>query len=145
MFIREIVLEEWHEGNITEHCTENPGWDDIVRNLDRLDGKAIDLMMLNTKNDGDAFIGVGGGNDGQYYVEGSFDENRLFLLLGTPRCDCPKYVLMKTGGVTEEYPDYMSVDYDTVIRAIRTFAQKGVLDDYLIWEKTGDGWEPIRG
>jgi hypothetical protein len=130
VFATSLYADNW--GKTSDEGSEIPDPDEkIIRAaLQHLNGETKTLVML--RNEDDANLVIGGGNDGKYVTYATFD-NRSFKILAK-RTESDELVSLNAGGQIGDYPSRWVVSLSDAMQAAFRFAQDGILDPSLTWE-----------
>ena len=130
MFATALYADDWN--NTSDEGAEYSCPDErLIRvTLEGLDGRRKTLVML--RNDDNANLVVGGGDDGRYVVYATFD-NQSFQILSRNICS-DLMVDLNAGGQVGEYPERWVVGIEDALQAAFCFAANGTLDPSLLWE-----------
>jgi hypothetical protein len=98
-----------------------------IRNMDGLHKTMVILAA-----DNGAFLGVGGGNDGNYVVSVTLDNGMIYTVIQQGDY-AESEVLLNTGGQAANYPAEECVDLETALHAAKAFSIDGSLQPSLQW------------
>ncbi|MEH1946572.1 MAG: Imm1 family immunity protein [Nostoc sp.] len=130
MFIIKFSVEDWI-GNQNKGCVEQAhSWKEIESAIRELDGHHKTLVTLET--DSETHMAVGGGL-GKYVVYLTFDNESFHYLVDPSKSDIDEFVIV--GGQEGVYPASSCVDLNTTLKAAKTFAELGTMEESVIWEK----------
>ena len=79
MFVSKLYTDKWIGNKNEENFIEHPNWQQIKTAICNLDGKSKTLVSLET--DDQSYMMIGGGNDGQYIVTATLDNEIFYSLL----------------------------------------------------------------
>ena len=94
MYAKVLSADFWRGAIDDGRDVTDPSLEDIAKAIKRLDGHRHTMAIL--KGDGEAYLAVGGGADGQYVVFATFDNKRFFTLMSPRQSDSK--VLLCVGG-----------------------------------------------
>lgn len=129
MFVTEVTGFE--ESN-TNTSIKEPDWGRIEELIRQLNGEDKSLLTLN-RGDEVPHMSIGGGG-GQYVAYVTFDNVQFYTVTIPDNAD--DKILMFVGGQMGEYQQKQCSDLSTVLRAAKTFAEKGELDPSVNWVQT---------
>lgn len=162
MFVSKLYTDKWTGNRNEETIIENPNWQQIKTAICELDGKVKTLVSLEA--DDQSYMMIGGGNDGQYLVTATLD-NEIFYSLLHPIDDEPStsdtsvekinlsifyQALIKAknnntnsaneqrlvvGGQAGNYSEKICVNLPQCLIAAITFAESGELEPLFTWEE----------
>jgi hypothetical protein len=132
MFISQLSTENWvgnqNQGNL-EQVTD---WQQVEAAILDLDAHQKTLVLLETE--GETHMAVGGGL-GKYVVYVTFDNENFHYLIDPAKTEIEETLIV--GGQEGYYPDKLCVDLTTSLKAAKTFAEIGILEKSVVWEKEG--------
>lgn len=133
MFVSKSIYDEWID-NVDEGCMiENISWNDAENLIKSLDGKKFTQVIFSNEQE-DAFICVGGGNNGLYNVFITLDDNESFYDLINSNVTNNEIIQLVTGGQLGDFESFICVSIVEVLKAVKTFYEKGIPDESLVWK-----------
>ncbi|QLE58888.1 Imm1 family immunity protein [Nostoc sp. TCL26-01] len=162
MFVSKIYTDKWTGNKNEETIIENPNWQQIKTAICELDGKSKTLVSLEA--DEQSYMMIGGGNDGQYIVTVTLDNENFYCLLHPIDYELSKsdtsvkkinlsifYQALITaksnntnsaneqrlvvGGQAGNYSEKICVNLPQYLIAAITFAESGELEPLFTWEE----------
>ncbi len=132
MFISKFSVEDWH-GNQNQGCVQPAtDWQQIEVAINQLDGMRRTLVTLET--DSETHMAIGGGV-GKYLVYLTLNNEQFHYVVQPSHQNREESLVI--GGQEGIYPAKLCVDKDTAIRAAKTFAEFGVMEKSVLWERDG--------
>jgi hypothetical protein len=132
MFISKYSIENWESDRNNGLLKEAKDWAEIEAAIRELDGHQRTLVTLETE--GEAHMSIGGGN-GRYFVYLTFDNDNFNYLVNRSSSD--KTETLVIGGQSGIYPAKSCVDLTTTIKAAKVFAELGIMERSVSWEREG--------
>jgi Immunity protein Imm1 len=132
MFISQYSVEHWQGNQNQAQIQPATVWAAIEAAILQLDGDRHTVVTLEAENE--AHMSVGGGPE-QYVVYATLD-NEDFPYLFDPSRSAESEETIVVGGQAGIYPARMCVNLATVLKAARTFAERGQMESSVVW--TGD-------
>ena len=129
MFITKVSVEDWIGNQNRGFVEQASNWQDIEATIRELDGHHKTLVTLET--DGEAHMAVGGGQD-KYVVYMTFDNESFHYLVDPSKSNIGESLIV--GGQDGIYPAKSCVDLNTTLKAAKTFAELGAMDESVVWE-----------
>jgi hypothetical protein len=130
MFISTVSVEKW-EGTQNKGVLETvQTWAEIETAIKELDGH--DKTLVTLESDGETHMAIGGGID-QYIVYVTFDNETFHYLVDLSKPDTNERLTV--GGQEGIYPLKLCIGISTVLKAAKTFAELGKMDQSLTWEQ----------
>jgi hypothetical protein len=127
MFVKHLAIED---GDSYELVTD-PKWAPVAKAIQRLDGKERTIVSL--EGEGGTNMAIGGGPEAcVVYVTG---DNEIFHRVIDPD-KTGENVTVVVGRESHQYPPEFLIAKDLAIKAAKTFAEKGVLEDTVHWLST---------
>lgn len=140
MFTKGLLITEFIGRKTVSDEIEISTWKDVVKALNRLDGVSkIDVFL--SKN---PFVGndshlpqmcISGGVEGVYFC--SFENDEDLYRLVQPNLPDESIDLL-LGGQEVFFDKRECVGLDHLIKAVKTFTEKGERDQSLVWVKESD-------
>lgn len=132
MFISQLSTENW-VGNQNQGTLEQAiNWQQVESAIKDLDAHKKTLVLLETE--GETHMAVGGGL-GKYVVYITFDNDNFHYLIDPTKTEIEETLVV--GGQEGYYPAKLCVDLTTTLKAAKTFAEIGILEKSVVWEKEG--------
>lgn len=132
MFISQLSTENW-VGNQNQGTLEQvTDWQQVEAAILDLDAHQKTLVLLETE--GETHMAVGGGL-GKYVVYVTFDNENFHYLIDPAKTEIEETLIV--GGQEGYYPAKLCVDLTTSLQAAKTFAEIGILEKSVVWEKEG--------
>jgi hypothetical protein len=132
MFISKFSTENW-QGNQNHGSLESARtWGEIEAAIRDLDGQRRTLVTLETESE--THMAIGGGGD-KYLVYVTFDNENFSYLIDRTKSD--NFETLIVGGQEGFYPDKWCVDLKTTLKAAMSFAESGIVEKSLVWERDG--------
>jgi hypothetical protein len=132
MFISKFSVENW-QGNLNKGSVQLvKNWQQIETAIHQLDGDRRTLVTLETE--GETHMAIGGGKD-KYLVYLTFDNEKFYQVIEPSSPDVEQSLVV--GGQEGIYPAKFCVDKNTAIKAAKTFAELGVIEKSVTWERDG--------
>jgi Immunity protein Imm1 len=132
MFISKFSIENWESNRNNGLLQEVKDWTEVETAIRELDGHHRTLVTLETE--GETHMSIGGGN-GKYFVYTTFDNENFNYLVNRSNSD--KTETLVIGGQEGLYPARSCVDLTTTIKAAKVFAELGIIEKSLEWERDG--------
>jgi Immunity protein Imm1 len=132
MFISKYSIENWEGDRNNGLLKEAKEWNEIETAIGELDGNRRTLVTLETE--GEAHMSIGGGN-GRYFVYLTFDNDNFNYLVNSSNSD--RYETLVIGGQEGSYPAKSCVDLTTTIKVAKIFAELGIMERSVSWEREG--------
>ncbi len=129
MVIDTMVESERSGDRHYAHSTRVPDWVEIETAISRLDGESRSLVTLDTPDS--CHMAIGGGGDGRYTVQATFDWGEFMALVHPERKGSEE---LRMGGVSRVCPARAIVNRNEALKAARAFAILGALDASCAWE-----------
>jgi hypothetical protein len=124
MFISQLSFGDW-VGNQNKGCLEQvPNWAEVETVIKELDDHRKTLVTLEA--DGETHMAVGGGTN-KYVVYFTFDNETFHYLVDPSKSDVDE--TLTVGGQEGFYPAKLCVDIDSALKAAKTFAELGTMDN----------------
>lgn len=130
MFISKYSIENWESDRNNGLLKEAKDWTEVEAAIRELDGHHRTLVTLETE--GETHMSIGGGN-GKYFVYITFDNENFNYLVNRSNPD--KMETLVIGGQSGLYPAISCVDLTTTIKAAKVFAELGIIEKSLEWER----------
>ena len=137
MFISHFSVENWQKTQNQGELNQAHEWAEIENAIKELDGHRKTLVTLETDNETHMSIG-GGANTFIVYV--TFDNESFYHLVNSSRSGSDETLVV--GGQESIYPAKLCVDFNTTIKAAKTFAECGAMEKSVFWERDGV-FEPV--
>lgn len=137
MFISHFSVENWQKTQNQGEINQAHEWAEIENAIKELDGHCKTLVTLETDNETHMSIG-GGANKFIVYI--TFDNESFYHLINSSQSDSDETLVV--GGQESIYPAKLCVDLNTTIKAAKTFAECGVMEKSVFWERDGV-FEPV--
>jgi hypothetical protein len=116
MFVSKLYTDKWTGNRNEETVIENPNWQQIKTAICELDGKHKTLVSLET--DEQSYMMIGGGNDGQYIVTATLDNDIVYSLLHPIDHEITKSdTSVKKNYVNSVKKNNLSIFYQALIKA----------------------------
>ena len=132
LFIRKISTEEWRRNRNYPTTKQVQNWQEVELAIKDLNGESRTFVTLE-KND-EILMGIGGG-DTCYVVYATFDNQSFQYLVNTSGLNISTPKQLTIGGQELFYDATRCVGLDMVLKAAKTFAESGQVDESLAWEK----------
>lgn len=132
LFIRKISTEEWRRNRNYPTIKQVQNWQEVELAIKDLNGESRTFVTLE-KND-EILMGIGGG-DTCYVVYITFDNQSFQYLVNTSVLNIPTLIQLTIGGQELFYDTSRCVNLETALKAAKTFAESGEVDESLKWEK----------
>ena len=130
MFISKFSTENWQGNQNYGSIEEAINWREIETAIRELDGHRRTLVTLET--DGETHMAISGGAS-KYLVYVTFDnENFSYLINPTKSGDAETLFV---GGQEGIYPGKWCIDLTIALKAAKSFAEIGSIDNSVIWER----------
>ena len=127
-----LSTENW-VGNQNQVTLESvTDWRQIETAIADLDAQQKTLVLLET--DGETHMVVGSGL-GRYVVYITFDNENFHYLIDPSKTEVESTLVVS--GQEGCYPSKLCVDLTTTLKAAKTFAEFGILEKSVVWEKEG--------
>jgi hypothetical protein len=123
-----LIRDSWRGNRNTDEVIESPPWIVIEAAIRSLNQKERTLVAIHESESKQMVVGGGGGIYVAYVTSGDESFNKLTNPEGRE-----EGVVLVVGGQEGEYPHEECVSLDTVLRAARTFADRGIMDPALRW------------
>jgi Immunity protein Imm1 len=137
MFISRFSVENW-EGSRNQGSLEPAkDWREIEVAIKELDGRHKTLVTLEANDE--THMAVGGGK-GKYVVYLTFDNELFHYLIDPSKSDADECLVV--GGQEGVYSSKLCVDMSMALKAAKTFAEFGKMDELVVWERDGI-FEPV--
>ncbi|MBD2437214.1 hypothetical protein [Nostoc sp. FACHB-110] len=162
MFVSKLYTDKWIGNRNEETYIENPNWQQIKIAICELDGKSKTLVSLEA--DDQSYMMIGGGNDGQYVVTATLDNETFYYLLHPIDYEIPKSdssikkinlavfyqalinakinninsandQKLVVGGQAGNYSEKVCVTLPQCLIAAITFAESGELEPLFTWQE----------
>ncbi|AUS99250.1 hypothetical protein CLI64_01935 [Nostoc sp. CENA543] len=162
MFVSKLYTDKWTGNRNEETVIENPNWQQIKTAICELDGKHKTLVSLET--DDQSYMMIGGGNDAQYLVTVTLDNEIFYSLLHPIDHEITKsdtsvekinlYIFYQAlikaksnnansangqrlvvGGQAGNYSEKICVNLPQCLIAAITFAESGELEPLFSWQE----------
>ncbi|BCL36278.1 Imm1 family immunity protein [Nostoc sp. MS1] len=162
MFVSKLYTDKWTGNRNEETVIENPNWQQIKTAICELDGKSKTLVSLEA--DDQSYMMIGGGNDGQYIVTATLDNETFYSLLHSiAHKITSSYISVKkiylsifyqalinaknqntnsaneqklvVGGQAGNYSKNICVDLSQCLIAANRFAESGELEALFTWQE----------
>lgn len=130
MFISKFSVENWQENQNKGSLKPVRNWADIETAIGELDGHYKTLVTLET--DSETHMSIGGGK-GKYVVYLTFDNDGFHYVVEPSKSDLEENLIV--GGQAGVYAAKLCVGLDAALRAAKTFAESGVMDQSVVWEQ----------
>jgi len=106
----------------------------IEHSIRSLDGKLHTIVMLFL--DDETYLAVGGGNNGLYNVEATYNSRPEYFMLTSPESKGgAEELLIVLAGQEVPFEKELLVDFETALGACRHWAFHGDLDSNLKWTR----------
>jgi Immunity protein Imm1 len=132
MFISNFSIENWQSNQNNGLLKEAKGWEEIEAAIRELDGHRRTLVTLEAE--GETHMAIGGGT-GRYLVYVTFDNENFNYLVNPSKPDNAETLVV--GGQEGIYPAKWCVDLATTLRAAKAFAELGMIEKSVVWERDG--------
>ena len=130
MFISKFSVENWQGNQNKGSLKPVKNWVDIETAISELDGRYKTLVTLETDNE--THMSVGGG-EGKYVVYLTFDNESFYYVVDLSKLDSDESLIV--GGQEGVYAAKFCVRLDAALRAAKTFAESGLMDQSVVWEQ----------
>ncbi|NEO28268.1 MAG: hypothetical protein F6K03_15645 [Kamptonema sp. SIO4C4] len=130
MFVFDLSVDQWVRNKDEGVFIENPTWQQIEGTICQLNGETQTLVTLGA--DEASYMSIGGGQANQYIVNVTFDGMTFYNLVDPAQPEQIKSLVI--GGQLGNYPAKLCTDLPTALKAARTFAESGELEDSVRWE-----------
>ncbi len=130
MFISKFSVENWQGNQNKGSLKRVKDWAEIETAISELDGHYKTLVTLET--DDETHMSVGGGK-GKYVVYLTFDNERFHYVVDLSKLDSDESLVV--GGQEGVYAAKLCVGLNAALRAAKTFAECGVMDQSVVWEQ----------
>ena len=133
MYVKKAVYDEWENNVDIGGMIEDLTLDIAEKLIKSLDGSKCTQVILSNEID-DAFICIGGGNNGFYNVFITLDDNESFYDLINPSGRHDNILKLVTGGQLGDFEEDICVTIDKVLLASKTFCMVGKVEETLKWK-----------
>ncbi|HEY9801741.1 MAG TPA: Imm1 family immunity protein [Leptolyngbyaceae cyanobacterium] len=162
MFVSKLYTDKWTGNKNEDMVIENPNWQQIKTAICELDGNSKTLVSLEA--DEQSYMMIGGGNDGQYIVTATLDNETFYSLLHSNAHKISRsYISVRkirlsrfsqalinaknkntnsaneqklvVGGQAGNYSKKICVDLSQCLIAAKRFAESGELDPLFTWQE----------
>ena len=124
-----LTRDKWRGNKNDEEVTESPEWDQVEVAIRELDQRERTLVTIQRSQE--HYIAVGGGA-GVYVAYVAVDGPTFDRLAEAEGADGSTTLVV--GGQASEYPKDECVSLTTVLLAVRTFVETGLLEPGLRWK-----------
>jgi hypothetical protein len=133
MFAKKAAYDEWENNTDVGGMIEGISWDVAEKLIRSLDGSKYTQVILSNEAD-DAFICIGGGNDGLYNVFITLDDNESFYDLLNPSGRQDHIIKLVTGGQLGDFEEDICVTIDKALAAAKALSMAGNVEETLAWK-----------
>ncbi|MBD2301561.1 hypothetical protein H6G80_15020 [Nostoc sp. FACHB-87] len=162
MFVSKLYTDKWTGNKNEETFIENPNWQQIKTAICELDGKSKTLVSLEA--DEQSYMMIGGGNEGQYIVTVTLDNEIFYSLLhpvnyeitnsdtsddkinlsifyqslinaNNKNTNSANEQKLVVGGQAGNYSEKICVNLPQCLIAAITFAESGELEPLFTWQE----------
>jgi hypothetical protein len=130
MHASRVSLHSWKGAHRHDEVVDQPDVATVESTIRRLDGDRTTEVCIEA--DDQSYLILGGGA-GRYVGFISRNENEMHNLI-TPTGSPEPSIELCAGGQTGFFAERQLVDLATALRAARTFAERGELDQSVTWE-----------
>ncbi|MEH2242511.1 Imm1 family immunity protein [Nostoc sp.] len=130
MFISKFSVEDWIGNQNRGSVEQAQNWLEIEAAIKELDGHRKTLVTLETE--GEAHMAIGGGIQ-KCVVYVTFDNENFHYLVDLSKSNTDETVTV--GGQEGIYPAKSCIDLNTTLKAAKTFAELGIMEESLIWKQ----------
>ncbi|MEH2397134.1 Imm1 family immunity protein [Nostoc sp.] len=130
MFISKFSVEDWIGNQNRGSVEQAQSWLEIEAAIKELDGHRKTLVTLET--DGETHMAIGGGIQ-KYVVYVTFDNENFHYLVDLSKSNTDETVIV--GGQEGVYPAKSCIDLNTTLKAAKTFAELGIMEESVIWKQ----------
>ncbi|WP_375468242.1 Imm1 family immunity protein [uncultured Nostoc sp.] len=130
MFISKFSVEDWIGNQNRGSVEQAQSWLEIEAAIKELDGHRKTLVTLET--DGETHMAIGGGIQ-KYVVYVTFDNENFYYLVDLSKSNTDETVIV--GGQEGVYPAKSCIDLNTTLKAAKTFAELGIMEESVIWKQ----------
>ena len=132
MFISEFSVEDWQGIQNKGSVQPVKEWQQIEVAINQLDGHHRTLVTLEAE--GETHMAIGGG-EGKYLVYLTFDNEQFHYAVEPSNPNGDESLVV--GGQEGLYPAKLFVNKDIAMKTAKTFAELGVMEKSVIWERDG--------
>lgn len=132
MFISSFSVEDWQDNQNKGLVQLAKDWQQIEAAIKQLDGHHRTLVTLDAE--GKTHMAISGG-EGKYLVYLTFNNEQFHYVVDLSNPDLEEILVV--GGQAGIYPAKLCVDKDTALKAAKTFAEFGIMDKSVMWERDG--------
>ncbi|MEH2254375.1 Imm1 family immunity protein [Nostoc sp.] len=130
MFISKFSVEDWIGNQNRGSVEQAQNWLEIEAAIKELDGQRKTLVTLETQ--GETHMAIGGGIQ-KYVVYVTFDNENFYYLVDLSKSNTDETVIV--GGQEGVYPAKSCIDLNTTLKAAKTFAELGIMEESVIWKQ----------
>ncbi|MEH2424916.1 MAG: Imm1 family immunity protein [Nostoc sp.] len=130
MFISKFSVEDWIGNQNRGSVEQAQSWLKIEAAIKELDGHRKTLVTL--KTEGETHMAIGGGIQ-KYVVYVTFDNENFYYLVDLSKSNIDETVIV--GGQEGVYPAKSCIDLNTTLKAAKTFAELGIMEESVIWKQ----------
>ncbi|MEH2012715.1 Imm1 family immunity protein [Nostoc sp.] len=130
MFISKFSVEDWIGNQNRGSVEQAQSWLEIEAAIKELDGHCKTLVTLETE--GETHMAIGGGIQ-KYVVYVTFDNENFYYLVDLSKSNTDETVIV--GGQEGVYPAKSCIDLNTTLKAAKTFAELGIMEESVIWKQ----------
>jgi hypothetical protein len=137
MFVKFLSLEGY-DSEKEESFTDNdynPTWSDIEDAICHMEINEVNGLYLWAEADEEDCMTIGGGQFGKFIVEVNDTKRGMYYLINSSNSKSDEKISLMACTQLGTYPLQICVDLDTVIKAAKTYAELGICDPSLDWEK----------
>ncbi|MEH2453454.1 Imm1 family immunity protein [Nostoc sp.] len=130
MFISKFSVEDWIGNQNRGSVEQAQSWLEIEAAIKELDGHRKTLVTLETE--GETHMAIGGGIQ-KYVVYVTFDNENFYYFVDLSKSNTDETVIV--GGQEGVYPAKSCIDLNTTLKAAKTFAELGIMEESVIWKQ----------